>query len=77
MTGKVYGPIRGRLRIPVPLQVFVITAVCEPACEHTWAVKGSFEDYLINFQIEPSGNSTLPLCHLPHEMDLRYKLCLN
>lgn len=46
-------------------------------CEHTWAVKGGFEDYLIKLQIEPSGNCTLPLGHLPHEMVLRYKLCLN
>lgn len=74
---KVYGPIRGRLSIPVPLHVFVITVVWKPVCEHTRAVKGGFEDYLITFQIEPSGNSTLPLCHLPHETDLRYKLRLN
>lgn len=64
-------------RHPCASEVLVATVVCKPACKHTWAVKGGFEAYLIKFQIKPSGYSTLPLCHLPHEMDLRYKLCLN
>lgn len=65
-----------------------VQGLCASArvCPHgwVWAFTGTHMGgqgwawgHLIKFPVEPSGNTTPPLCHLPHETDLRYKLRLN